>query len=639
MSDVWRIFVVEDDEALNHNVINSLRKDGYIVQGVTNGADAVRILWAEEYDVVLCDLKTPGTDGFELLQWLRASHPNTRMILIGGPDSSTVRMQALESGASGYLEKPLDMHLLKEELRRLLQQTGFSANLESFDLLDVIQIITMSRKSIALLVNTGLEERGLLCFKGGDLVWAEYGLLRGEEAFFALAAHKNGTVTHQSWNEQVISNVAQPLSRLIFQALQYRSKYAQPFSDEHQPVAGGAQFSGALAPVANNGNGALTIGDEDDTPFGVLAESLGEQDASLAALQNSTMTGINKEWWERTGNILRLEDGSGLSSINTIDNVSDTVGHVSGPGATSPASVEAPPTVGIDGLVCGTIMPSSVYKTPASQRTDLPSWLTDQPTASDLQKIRPSSLGGSATSIPVTPHVRSSSPEWLAPRHQNGSAQAPTGARKQVTGSHKKQSTGGQKPISGVQKPLSSDAGLRRAASAEWQPPEQMSPSLSSSNGDSQKIVPLGASGALDLADATGISSTETPSALKHNYNYSALVSALQTLGYSIPGFVAAAVVSMDGQAIAQVAVDDLDISRLCKYFSEVLKNMLQALNQGMWGDYEDMVMTSSDRYILMRVIGASAFQVLVTTREAETLESLQVMANVEGAISAALHS
>src|SRR6266487_3746967 len=132
------------------------------------------------------------------------------------------------------ISKPLDLHLLKEELRRLLQQTGFSANLDPFDLLDVIQIITMSRKSIALLVNTGLEERGLLCFKGGELVWAEYGILRGEEAFFALAAHKNGTVTHQSWNEQVTPNVTQPLSRLIFQALQYRTKYAdqQPYSGE-----------------------------------------------------------------------------------------------------------------------------------------------------------------------------------------------------------------------------------------------------------------------------------------------------------------------------------------------------------------------------------------------------------------------
>src|SRR6266702_743251 len=226
MSDQWRILVVEDEENLNWSIVNSLRKDGYFVRGVMSGAEAIRILWSEEYDVVISDLKLPGADGFELLQWLRAYRPSTRMIMVAAFGSDAIRTQALESGVVSYLEKPLDLHLLKEELRRLLQQTGFSANLDSFDLLDVIQIITMGRKSIALLVNTGLEEQGLLRFQGGELIFAEYGILRGEEAFFALAAHKNGTVTHQLWHEQIAPNVTQPLSRLIFQALQYRTKYA-----------------------------------------------------------------------------------------------------------------------------------------------------------------------------------------------------------------------------------------------------------------------------------------------------------------------------------------------------------------------------------------------------------------------------
>ena len=171
MAERWRIFVVEDEESLNRNIVSSLRKDGYTVNGAINGRDAVQVLWAEVHDVVICDLNTPGAGGFELLQWLRAYRPNTRGILVGGPDSS-LRTQALEGGAVGYLEKPLDLHRLKEELRRLLVQTGFSADLDSFDLLDVIQIVSSSRKSIALLISTGLEERGMLCFQNGNLVWA-----------------------------------------------------------------------------------------------------------------------------------------------------------------------------------------------------------------------------------------------------------------------------------------------------------------------------------------------------------------------------------------------------------------------------------------------------------------------------------
>src|SRR5579883_931883 len=121
--------------------------------------------------------------------------------------------------------------------------------------------------------------------------------------------------------------------------------------------------------------------------------------------------------------------------------------------------------------------------------------------------------------------------------------------------------------------------------------------------------------------------------------NYAALVSALQTLGYSISGFIAAAVVTIDGQPVAQVAVDDLDISQLCKPFSVVQRHILQALEQIQWGDYEHTIISSSASHVLLRAIGneRKAFQVLVTTREANPMESLEVMANVEGAISAAL--
>jgi predicted regulator of Ras-like GTPase activity (Roadblock/LC7/MglB family) len=121
--------------------------------------------------------------------------------------------------------------------------------------------------------------------------------------------------------------------------------------------------------------------------------------------------------------------------------------------------------------------------------------------------------------------------------------------------------------------------------------------------------------------------------------NYTALVAALQTLGYSITGFIAAAVVSLDGQAIAQVAADDLDISQMCGYFSSILRGALQSLEHGHWGSYGDAVITSAHRHILLRLVGSDkdAFQVLITTRESAPVESLEVMANVEGAIAAAL--
>src|SRR5213082_1401399 len=104
MPDLWRILVVEDDQNLNLSIVNSLRKDGYFVQGTRSGAEAIRILWSEEFDVVIGDLKTPGAVGFEMLQWLRAYRPNTRMIMVAAVSSPVLRTQALEAGVVSYLE-------------------------------------------------------------------------------------------------------------------------------------------------------------------------------------------------------------------------------------------------------------------------------------------------------------------------------------------------------------------------------------------------------------------------------------------------------------------------------------------------------------------------------------------------------
>jgi len=275
MAEQWRILVVEGEEKLNWNIVNTLQKDGYFVLGVAGGAEAIRLLWSEEYDIVICNQDMPDADGFDLLQWMRTYCPNARMVMLGTPSSGVTRAQALEMGVASYLEKPLDPRALKEELRRLLHQTGFSASLDSFDLLDVIQIITMSRKSIALVISIGVEEEGVLRFQNGELIWAEYGTLRGEEAFFALAAHKNGTVVHRPWNDQITPNVTQPLSRLIFQALQYRSKYAeyQQLSSEQEVIrpVNKVPDPPTLTPMPPTMSSALQDL-EDDRPFQYLSE-------------------------------------------------------------------------------------------------------------------------------------------------------------------------------------------------------------------------------------------------------------------------------------------------------------------------------------------------------------------------------
>jgi predicted regulator of Ras-like GTPase activity (Roadblock/LC7/MglB family) len=113
----------------------------------------------------------------------------------------------------------------------------------------------------------------------------------------------------------------------------------------------------------------------------------------------------------------------------------------------------------------------------------------------------------------------------------------------------------------------------------------------------------------------------------------------LQTLGYSVPGFVAAAVVSADGTPIAQVAVDEEDISSLCAHLGIVMQGVLQAVELNTGEYYEHTVITNRSQHILLRLIGKqkTIFQALITTREIDPTASLDVMANVDAALAAAL--
>ncbi|HTK07192.1 MAG TPA: response regulator [Ktedonobacteraceae bacterium] len=670
MSDVWRIFVVESDESLSQNIVNSLRKDGYEAQGVLSGADAVRVLWSEEYDVVISDLKTPGAEGIDLLQWLRVHRPNTHIILIGeaAGESGDARMQALESGAASYLEKPLDIHLLKEELRRLLQQTGFSANLDSFDLLDVIQIITLSRKSIALLVNTGLEEQGILRFKNGELIWAEYGILRGEEAFFALAAHKNGTVIHQPWNDHITSNVTQPLSRLIFQALQYRTKYAnkQQFTGEQEAITNSPFFTDEI----------------DDRPFTFLGDA---EETALPGEPQEWGTPVNepqfnetsKEWWEKTGSIPEIKR--------------------SGPAVTHQLHEEDAILPGLarnSRNLNDAMLPAALQQAPVEQKVELPSWLTGQPTSSGMPMLTPDSISGSFPNIPVTPFSPSSSTEWPMPEeilrgdlplnretHDSSSTTAntrpirrtssvwplaeseqglpmqdssqtfipptrPGGRVSEALTLHNGQIS---QPMQAINTPLNNNIQVSQpmqAINAQFnnnsqvsQPMQTINPQLMNNGQISQPMQTINAQLMNNGQVSQPMQAINAQRITRRGYNYASLIAALQTLGYAISGFESAAIASIDGQPIAQVSIDDQDLSQACRQHSVLLKNALQIQDYQQRDVFEDLIIQSQRKRVLLRMVGdeRNVFLLLITTREADLNSSQEVVSNIENAISAAL--
>jgi len=124
-----RVLVVDDEPDFRGTVRRRLEQEGYAVQEAADGAEALRCLAVQTYDLCIVDLSMPGMTGLRLLESLRAggrAAPPTIMVTAFGDWGSYAR--ALELGAVTFLSKPLPMaDLLREVARALAARPGSSA--------------------------------------------------------------------------------------------------------------------------------------------------------------------------------------------------------------------------------------------------------------------------------------------------------------------------------------------------------------------------------------------------------------------------------------------------------------------------------------------------------------------------------
>jgi CheY-like chemotaxis protein len=109
-----RLLIVEDDIAsleLMEEVFVSLKAD---VRGVSESSKAAELVNKERFDGIFLDLEMPSMNGFDLARWIRNSSWNrsTPIIIVTGRDDRQTMQQVFASGATFYLQKPVDRQKL-----------------------------------------------------------------------------------------------------------------------------------------------------------------------------------------------------------------------------------------------------------------------------------------------------------------------------------------------------------------------------------------------------------------------------------------------------------------------------------------------------------------------------------------------
>jgi CheY-like chemotaxis protein/anti-sigma regulatory factor (Ser/Thr protein kinase) len=125
-----RILVVEDDRATRHLLTGLLKAANFSVATAQDGANALRRLKTQSFDLMLLDIWMPRMTGLELLARLRDEPVRPKVVVMTSDDAPETLLQAVRDQAYQYLSKPIEPKALLELIRRVLAAPAASPRIE-----------------------------------------------------------------------------------------------------------------------------------------------------------------------------------------------------------------------------------------------------------------------------------------------------------------------------------------------------------------------------------------------------------------------------------------------------------------------------------------------------------------------------
>ena len=116
------ILVVEDERRLANLVRRAFEEEGHVVDVSHDGADALEMARAGDYDLLVLDRMLPHMDGVEICRNLRLQNNDVRILMLTARDAVEDRVQGLESGADDYLVKPFSFSELLARSKALARR-------------------------------------------------------------------------------------------------------------------------------------------------------------------------------------------------------------------------------------------------------------------------------------------------------------------------------------------------------------------------------------------------------------------------------------------------------------------------------------------------------------------------------------
>jgi two-component system alkaline phosphatase synthesis response regulator PhoP len=116
------ILLVEDEENLHEALRLNLELEDYEVTSAFDGAQALKSIQQEYFDLIILDVMLPGIDGIDIAESIRVQNNQVPILMLSARNSSADRVLGLKKGADDYLTKPFNLEELLLRVQKLIEK-------------------------------------------------------------------------------------------------------------------------------------------------------------------------------------------------------------------------------------------------------------------------------------------------------------------------------------------------------------------------------------------------------------------------------------------------------------------------------------------------------------------------------------
>jgi ActR/RegA family two-component response regulator len=218
------VLLLDRDAGSLRTAAKLLIRGGFVVTIADCCADAVKLLEAQRFDLLIVDLASMQDESVNIIEW--ASKVGAAAKIIGMRDIRDAPQDAvaIAKGAELVVAKPLDVKRISELIESPPDERTFGGRIEDVDILEVLQFMLLAGRKTVVEVNGRQAIRGRIFIDGGRIRHAVFGEYEGEEALFNCVCCPGGRFSNERWYEPERYTIDKPGDFLLLEAARRRDE-------------------------------------------------------------------------------------------------------------------------------------------------------------------------------------------------------------------------------------------------------------------------------------------------------------------------------------------------------------------------------------------------------------------------------